>query len=172
MAKEAGQGSGSAVSADRLAKVFDCHERRIFELANKGIVVRAKERGRFELIPSIQGYIKHLEKVAGGREGDNTLSEVRTKLELEKTENFRLKNAQLRSELISREEMTEGWMRIVKAVRGAILTAPTKIRQRLPHLTAHDGEVVAKVLRQALEDVANAETKAPRRKAKPKKAKK
>lgn len=162
----------AGATAAQLAKVFGCHERRIFELANKGIVVRAKAKGRFEFLPSIRNYIEHLEKVAGGREGDNTLASVRTELEKEKTENFRLKNAALRADLVSREEISEGWMRIVKAVRGAVLGVPTKARQKLPHLTAHDGEALALICRQALKDVAQSEAKSRKRKAKKTKARK
>jgi len=157
--------TAAGATAAQLAKVFGCHERRIFELANKGIVVRAKAKGRFEFLPSIHAYIAHLEKIAAGREGDNTLASVRTELEKEKTENFRLKNAALRSDLVSREEITEGWLRIVKAVRGAVLAIPTKARQKLPHLTAHDGEALAKICRDALTDVAESEKKKAKRRA-------
>lgn len=158
MAEGPAGNTASGATAAQLAKVFNCHERRIFELANKGIVVRAKAKGRFEFLPSIRNYIAHLEKVAGGREGDNTLASVRTELEKEKTENFRLKNAALRADLVSREEITEGWQRIVKAVRGAVLGIPTKARQKLPHLSAHDGEALAQICRTALHDVAASES--------------
>src|SRR5579862_6992873 len=53
-------------SAATLAKLFNLTERRIQQLAKDKIIPKS-ERGKYELILAVQGYVKYLQERAQGR---------------------------------------------------------------------------------------------------------
>ena len=65
------------VPAKTIAKLFDVTERRVQQLAKKGIITK-NERGRYDLKAAVQGYIKFLRKSSlEGPEGTISLDEAR-----------------------------------------------------------------------------------------------
>ncbi len=147
---------GSGVDGSMLAKLFDCDERTIRNLAAKGVVIR-QGRGRYAFIPSVQGYVRHLREQAAGRLGDTEKADVvleNALLKRSQREYTDLRKALLAGTVVRVDEIGEGWTRIVRAVRSGVLSATGKIRFALPHLTVFDEEEIDRILRQALEDAA------------------
>lgn len=60
-------------------------------------------------------------------------------------------------ELLPAVEVQEAWADILRQVRSGALALPSRVRARLPHLTAHDVEVIADEVRQVLTAIANGE---------------
>lgn len=91
--------------ASTLAKLFNLTERRIQQLAKNGIILKAKH-GQYELVGTVQGYIKYLQDRALGRvdgsyqdSSDIKLERKRLiKAQADKTES---ENKKLRQELVA-----------------------------------------------------------------------
>jgi phage terminase Nu1 subunit (DNA packaging protein) len=93
--------------AATIAKLFGLTERRVQQLAKDGIIPRA-ERGKYDLIGAVQGYIKYLQERAVGRADGEYAESADIKIErkrlisaqADKTES---ENYKLRGELIPLE---------------------------------------------------------------------
>lgn len=121
-------------------------------MAARGIVVR-KGRGSYDLVASIQRYCEHLRSVASGHGGEGAaidLATERARLAKEQADGHALKNATARAELAPVAEVERRWSDILRRVRSGLLAVPSRSRQRLPHLTAHDVVVIDQEVRSAL----------------------
>jgi phage terminase Nu1 subunit (DNA packaging protein) len=54
-----------------ISKLFNLTERRVQQLAKEGIIPKP-ERGRYDLVGCVQGYIKYLQDVAFGKDASST----------------------------------------------------------------------------------------------------
>lgn len=59
------------VTAGTLADLFNLTERRIQQLANEKVVVKA-DRGKYDLIGSVKGYVRFLQDLANGSDVSGT----------------------------------------------------------------------------------------------------
>jgi len=90
--------------ATTIAKLFNLTERRIQQLAKEGIIPKS-ERGKYDLVAAVRGYVKYLQERALGRsEGSyNDSSDIKVerkrliKAQADKTES---ENHKLRGELV------------------------------------------------------------------------
>ena len=48
------------------------------------------------------------------------------------------------------------WAQLINSAKSKLLAVPTTVRQRIPHLTAEEGEVIDVVIRAALADLTEA----------------
>jgi phage terminase Nu1 subunit (DNA packaging protein) len=145
------------VSGRDLASVFGVTDRLIRDFADRGLVKKTG-RGRYLMVESVRLYTEHLREVAAGRGGEEgvlDLTAERARLAKEQADGHELKNAVARRELVSSEEVVRGWADILRKVRSRILSCPSRIRSRLPHLTVHDGEVIDAELREALTELSD-----------------
>jgi phage terminase Nu1 subunit (DNA packaging protein) len=116
------------VDVGTLAKLFSLTEVRIQQLAKDKVIAKTG-RGRYELWPSIKGYIKFLqERRVNQWDGkDEDLSELkreqlrRTKEEADKLE---LANARTRGELVEIAAVKPLGANVLIAVRNRILSFP------------------------------------------------
>lgn len=144
------------VSARQLGEVLGLNERTVRELVDRGIVTRTS-RGRYDLFGSVLAYVEHLRSVAAGRGGEAAsydLTRERARLAKEQADERELRNATLRGELVEAEAVRREWSDVLRGVRSRILSVPSRVRQSLPHLTAHDVERIDGELRRALEEAA------------------
>lgn len=113
------------ISAKALQDLFGCTAQYITQLCDKGVVQRI-ELGKYDLLPSVQGYIKLLRKKEPGMsEGSAsadpsqmTLEEAKRQKAIKEVEKLELQNARERGELISKSTVRD---KSIKA--GAILVA-------------------------------------------------
>lgn len=90
--------------ASTIAKLFNLTERRVQQLAKEGVIPKG-ERGKYDLIGAVRGYVKYLQERALGRsdgayndEADIKLERKRLiKAQADKTES---ENQKLRGELV------------------------------------------------------------------------
>lgn len=149
----------ATVEVGDLADMLGVSKRSITEFATRGIVVRVG-RNRFHLMESVRLYCDHLRTVAAGRGGENSqeaLAAARTRLANEQTAAAALKNAALRRELLQASDVEREWAGVLRLVRSGVLAAPSRLRQKLPHLTIEDVDGIDSELRRILEDLANVE---------------
>lgn len=79
------------------------------------------------------------------------------RLKKEQADHAELKNQMLRKELVEAVLVERAWANVLRQVRSGVLAVPSRLRQVLPHLTAHDVATIDAELRHVLEDLANAQ---------------
>jgi terminase small subunit / prophage DNA-packing protein len=145
------------VPASVLAQLFDCDEKTVRNLANRGIVVKAA-RGQFVASQSIRNYVRHLRSTASGRGGEEeqlVLTQQRARFAKEQADSVSLKNAVLRGQLVSAREVESRWAGVFSAIRARMIGIVSDAVQALPHLTRHDSETLDRLVRDALNEAAD-----------------
>lgn len=114
----------STASVDTIAKLLDMTPRRVQQLANEGIIPKPKDRGQYEIVPCVVGYIKHIKGMLNGEAGDLASEKTRlTRAQAEKTE---IETARLKGELVLLADAERGWTALVGAFRAKMLTLPPR----------------------------------------------
>jgi phage terminase Nu1 subunit (DNA packaging protein) len=129
-------------------------------LVRRGLLTKTG-RGKFDGDASVRRYIKHLRMVASGRGGEDgvlDLTAERARLAKQQADGHELKNALARGELLEVAVVERTWTGVLSMVRSRMLAVTSRVRQRLPHMTAFDADVVDRELREALTEAAGDET--------------
>jgi phage terminase Nu1 subunit (DNA packaging protein) len=118
--------STASYPVSTIAKLFEITERRVQQLAKDGVIPKA-EKGKYELIGSVKGYIKYLQERAYGKEvthADAHLDKARlTKIQADIAE---IDLQKLRGKLVAIEDVEHEWSNLVTAFRSRILAIPNK----------------------------------------------
>jgi terminase small subunit / prophage DNA-packing protein len=69
--------------------------------------------------------------------------------------NDRATTAPMRRELVPATEVEAEWSGVLRTVRAGILAVPSRVQQRLPHLTPHDVAEIDAEVRAALAEIGN-----------------
>jgi hypothetical protein len=64
-----------------------------------------------------------------------------------------IERRQKEGQLVERESVVSTWAQLITSAKTKLLAVPTTVRQRIPHLTAEEGEVIDVVIRAALADL-------------------
>jgi hypothetical protein len=80
-------------------------------------------------------------------------NESRAKTEYEKSLLLEIERRQKEGQLVERESVVSTWAQLINSAKTKLLAVPTTVRQRIPHLTAEEGEVIDVVIRAALADL-------------------
>lgn len=140
-----------------LSKLLGISIRSIRDLEVTGILVPATGRGRYETLASIQNYLGRLREQAAGRatKGGNNLADERAEETRIDKEIKAIKLAQLKGEILTLDEVSASWSAFAGVIKGSLLALPSKARTSIPHLTAHDGEVLREMVRDMLLDLSD-----------------
>ncbi|WP_353641380.1 hypothetical protein [Mesorhizobium sp. WSM2239] len=148
------QPADSLVTAEELAEWLGLSRRRIDELTIAGVLTRAA-RARYALRASILAYCADQRSKTSGRgRADPAYTAAKTRAAQAQAEKLETANAVARSELIPAVEVEREWSAILRHVRAAMLALPSRIQQRLGHLTAHDMTSIDREIRDALAEIA------------------
>lgn len=139
------------INALDLAELIGVSKRSVSDFAERGIIVKTG-RNRYDLRKSVQLYCEHLRAIAAGRGGENVdvLATERARLASEQADHTAMKNAIMRREMIPAAEVRSEWVSIARRVRSALMSLPSRCRQRLGHLTTYDVDVIDSEVRAAL----------------------
>ena len=144
------------VGQSTLAELFGISERAVRDLAKDGTLQRTG-RGAYGFTASVRAYCARLRDTAAGRGGEsatNTLTAERARLAREQAEGQAMKNAALRRDLVPAADVEREWADVLRTVRAGVLAVPSRVQQRLPHLSAHDVAEIDQEVRAALMQVA------------------
>ncbi|TVR06640.1 MAG: hypothetical protein EA385_15085 [Salinarimonadaceae bacterium] len=143
-------------SALDLSLLLGISVRAVRDYAARGIFPKATQRGRFETLPSVNAYCKHLQQRAAGHatESGSSLADERAKSEVINRRIQEIKLAQLSGEVLTLDEVSEAWSAIARQFKASVLSIPGRARSTIPHLTPHDGEVLKLLCREVLETMA------------------
>ena len=67
-----------------------------------------------------------------------------------------IERRQKEGQLVERESALVTWAQLINGAKSKLLAVPTTVRQRIPHLTSEEGEVIDTVIRAALSDLTEA----------------
>lgn len=82
-------------------------------------------------------------------------SAERVRLLREQADHAALKNAEKRRELLPAAQVEREWASVLRDVRAAMLALPSRIQQRLGHLTAAEIDAIDREIRDVLAEVAD-----------------
>jgi len=77
------------------------------------------------------------------------------RLAKERADTQALKNAQMRKELVSADEVERTWASEWRTLRSSLLATPSRLRHLLPHLSAEDVDAIDGELRRVLTEFGN-----------------
>ena len=139
------------VTASELADFLKVSKRAVSDFVERGIVVKT-DRNRFDLRRSVQAYCEHMRMTAAGRGGDgaDVLTAERARLAREQADQTAMKNAAMRGEYVTKTDIRQEWGSIGRRIRTGMLSVPSRCRQRLPHLTTYDVDLIDHEIRSAL----------------------
>lgn len=117
-----------------IAKLLLLTDRRVQQLTAEGIIPKA-ERGRYELAPAVQGYIRFLQERHLGREGDDggdaTLAAEKLKKLAAEREMKEMTRDQMAGILQNRAAVTKVYGGRIAAARAKMLSIPKKLAPQL-----------------------------------------
>jgi len=109
-----------------IAKLLKLTERRVQQLAKDDIIPKA-ERGKYDLVSSIHGYIDFLKAKAGGDFTAEDVIKNKNKLMKAKAEIAEIERMKATGELIQKEEVKSTWLELINKVKQKLLSIPNKV---------------------------------------------
>ena len=139
-----------------IAKLLDLSDRRVQQLTREGVIPKA-ERGRYELVPAVQGYIRYLRDRSIGKDGAviPDIAAERARLIKEQADKFAMENATARGELLPALLVGRAWEKAITSFRARMLVLP---RKALPRLRGASGDaakekILSGMVREALNEL-------------------
>ena len=132
-------------STATIAKLLDLSTRRVQQLVTEGVIPRA-ERGRYALAPTVQGYIGFLrERAVNADVGAADIGGHRSRKVKEEADQLEMKNAQMRGELLPRDEVHVAVTSTLALVRSKILALANKLAPVMaPEMTLAEAREIIK----------------------------
>ena len=143
-----------------LAGLLGVSTRRLNQLAEEGVAVRIAP-GTFDAAATIQAMMARASGKAAGKAVELDLDRERARLAKEQADGHELKNAKERGELVRAEDVVREWQGIIRTVRSAMLSVPSRCRRRSSTFCTAEIDIVDREIRDALEALSNDEVDAP-----------
>lgn len=112
-----------------IAKLLLISERRVQQLTKEGVLPKSN-RGKYELAPTIQGYVRYLQERVAGNAAQSTNIEYhkekarKTKAEADIAE---MEAARMAGELVPVEEVKMTWSNLASEVCTRLRNVPTRV---------------------------------------------
>lgn len=145
------------VTLEELAGVFGVHKRNLQTAVDRGVLIRIA-RGKYPLGKSIRAYCEFLRDTAGSRDHFRVgtgLAAERERIARQQADALEMKNAAMRGELLPAKDVESQWADILRMIRSGMLALPSRVQQRLGHLSAHDLAVMDREIRDTLEELSD-----------------
>ena len=139
-----------------ITSLLDLSERRVQQLSRAGVIPKAA-RGRYELIGSVRGYIRHLRDLnLKGETGTVDYGAERARLIKAKADLAEMEASQMRGDLLPAPDVTAAWTEIVALMRARLLVLPDKIAPVVHETTSlnQTRDVIKKAVYEILKEIA------------------
>lgn len=110
---------------ETIAKLLDLTPRRVQQLAGEGVIPKA-ERGRYELVPAVKGYIKYLKERAIGADVSNDEGEHKRRLLKARADIAEMEAERIAGELVPVDAVEKTWVAAVTRFRQRALSVAPK----------------------------------------------
>lgn len=143
-----------------MAAILGISVQHLIRMAKEGTLPAQLERGSWDIIETVHAYIAHVKSSSAKERGSLKSEELqlliaRKRKTTEDGDAQALKNQQMRREVLMVSDVERTWIGILSMVRSRMLAVTSRIRQRLPHLTAFDADAIDREIRDALTEAAN-----------------
>lgn len=128
-------------SLDTISKLLDLTPRRVQQLSKEGVIPKL-DRGRYELVPAVRGYIRYL-KERSINPGVVSFDEVRARKTAAEAEMAELELLQRKGDLIPMQQVVDTWLELIASCRSKMLSMPAKLA---PVVAVEDNPAVCKQL--------------------------
>ncbi len=147
------------ISGPDMCELLAISPAALSDLKKRGIAVRFGHDA-YDLGATVSAYVAHLRGVASARGGEEhvlALTTERARLAKEQADAQALKNAALRGEMVSAQEVSQEWAGVLRQVRARILSVPSRLRAALPQIGPAEVAAIDREIRTALEELAHAD---------------
>jgi phage terminase Nu1 subunit (DNA packaging protein) len=110
-----------------IARLLDLTERRIQQLGREGIIPKP-ERGQYDLVGAVRGYVHYLREQAGRNAGGTAdFGTERVRLIKAKADLAEMEAAQMRGDLVAAMEVEQAWTDILALLKARLLILPDRL---------------------------------------------
>lgn len=143
-------GSGGLISEAELSDLFGISSRRVRDLLRDGVI--EKTGRQFDRRDCTRAYTAWLrEKASRGVAVMDELKAEKIRQARAAADKIELQNQASRGELLPAAEVVSGWAGILRDVRAAMLSIPSRCGAEIQHLSLDDIAVIAAEIKTALE---------------------
>lgn len=147
-----------------IAKIFGVSTRRVEQLKTEGIIKGQGKPTKYDLLPTIQAYIKYLSDKANGREKKEAMAKLEEEklasevaIKKSKAEVAKLELKEIQGKMHRAEDVEEIFTDHVLFLRGLLLAMPNKLAVDLAgeHTAAEQSETVKREVYYILNQLAD-----------------
>ncbi len=113
-------------SIETISKLLMLSERRCQQLVGEGIIPK-KERGQYDLVESVQGYVKFLRERAFGGVANTDMHSEKTRLVVAQANIAEMNDAEMRGDLVRVDEIRRAVFTAARGVRNSLQTVADRL---------------------------------------------
>ena len=139
-----------------IARLLDLSERRVQQLSREGVIPKA-ERGRYDLVGAVRGYVAYLRDLAvKAQAGAPDFGVERARLIRAKADLAEMEADGRRGELLPAETVEAAWTAVLARLRARLLVLPDRLAPLCVEETTIAGvrDQIRKAVREALDELA------------------
>jgi len=139
-----------------IARLLDLSERRVQQLSREGVIPKA-ERGQYDLIGSVRGYVRYLrDQAAKAQAGAPDYAAERARFIRARADLAEMEADEKRRSLIAAEQIEAAWIAVLALLRTRLLALPDRLApQAFEQPTVGDTRnLIRAAIREVLDDLA------------------
>ncbi len=139
-----------------IARLLDLSERRVQQLSREGVIPKA-ERGQYDLIGSVRGYVRYLrDQALKAQAGAPDYAAERARFIRARADLAEMEAEEKRRSLIAAEQIEAAWIAVLALLRTRLLALPDRLApQAFEQATVGDTRnLIRAAIREVLDDLA------------------
>lgn len=139
-----------------IARLLDLSERRVQQLSREGVIPKA-ERGQYDLIGSVRGYVRYLrDQALKAQAGAPDYAAERARFIRARADLAEMEAEEKRRSLIAVEQIEAAWIAVLALLRTRLLALPDRLApQAFEQTTVGDTRnLIRAAIREVLDDLA------------------
>ena len=148
--------SAATQSIGVIAKLLDLSERRVQQLSREGVIPKA-ERGQYDLIGSVRGYVRYLrDQALKAQAGAPDYAAERARFIRARADLAEMEAKEKRRSLIAADQVEAAWIAVLALLRTRLLALPDRLApQVFEQSTVGDTRnLIRAAIREVLDDLA------------------
>ena len=139
-------------STTTIAKLLKLSDRRVQQLTKDGIIPKV-DRGKYELVPAVHGYIDYLRHQMSAEVSTNDIVKNKNRLTLATAELREIEKSQLEGELIPALEIKKTWLHYVNLIKTKLMSIPNKTAPQM--VTVNNINDAKNILKERIHETLN-----------------
>lgn len=142
-----------------IARLLDLSERRVQQLSREGVIQKA-ERGQYDLIGSVRGYVRYLrDQALKAQAGAPDYAAERARFIRARADLAEMEAEEKRRSLIAADQIEAAWIAVLALLRTRLLALPDRLApQAFEQSTVGDTRnLIRAAIREVLDDLAQPE---------------